>query len=481
MEEIARLSYNPLELKREIERLKREEKSDEKSIATKFKERYRSEKHEFSFVSRINAQESAKAKELSDQRRLLGFGISHDEFTSNLKLADSPIRANQILAARLMEVLRDLDGAGRPMAGAAAPLLDCYRCFDPDSYFASAWTALYALLILYLATYGLFAACFSADSAADGQDCTATGYGLAHAFPPLQWFDAAVDLFFVLDVAARGLLIGVAVERPDGADHPAWYRSERAILEPSRVLRHYALRGGLLFDAASSFPLQWVVMAVEATCAAGSPSLLAARTLRAMRVTRVASRVLRARRVRALIRAAQRRAGNSWAVGLAAVAAAVLLLTHVWACLSWTVQSAGSDDDLARWLEDIGVPPAGHADVGRCYSLVFLSTLQSLLSAEPYRASNSGAAAFGAATACLAVAVSATLLSRILALWEAANRPATEHRERMAAAMEYLRANRVGGALREAVLDYCDFHYAGRLPGFERTFLDELPVDLQVS
>jgi hypothetical protein len=34
---------------------------------------------------------------------------------------------------------------------------------------------------------------------------------------------------------------------------------------------------------------------------------------------------------------------------------------------------------------------------------------------------------------------------------------------------------------RGRVLDYCDFHYGDEFAEFERSFLDELPVDLQES
>eukprot|EP00961_Rhodomonas_salina_P161915 2180770-Rhodomonas_salina.1 len=73
-----------------------------------------------------------------------------------------------------------------------------YDCWDPDSLVINAWTVMYVLLILYIATWGIFNTAFPDDDAAGFSRRQAAGTadpGLSCdvAFSPQQWFDAAVD------------------------------------------------------------------------------------------------------------------------------------------------------------------------------------------------------------------------------------------------------------------------------------------------
>ena len=61
-------------------------------------------------------------------------------------------------------------------------------------------------------------------------------------------------------------------------------RSANVILEPDKVFIKY-IKGGLLVDVLTGFPIQWVIMVLYSPCDKGRIGLL--RLLRIIRVTRV--------------------------------------------------------------------------------------------------------------------------------------------------------------------------------------------------
>ncbi|KAJ1491179.1 hypothetical protein T484DRAFT_1775698, partial [Baffinella frigidus] len=111
----------------------------------------------------------------------------------------------------------------------------------------------------------------------------------------------------------------------------------------------------------------------------------------------------------------------------------------------------------------------------RSYGLSFMNTLQTLFAIQSVVAYTTLEAWFGSLTILLSMVISATMLSKIIELWESSN----QRDNQINAVASFMAHNNIDGELRDGIFDYFDFRYANPYVDFEKRFLDELPLEMQ--
>mmetsp|Transcript_27545 Transcript_27545/g.89709 ORF Transcript_27545/g.89709 Transcript_27545/m.89709 type:complete len:1062 (-) Transcript_27545:78-3263(-) len=401
-----------------------------------------------------------------ERRRVLGYGQSKEEFLESLG-GKADVTANQVVVARLMQALSDLNNS-QESDTSRLHLLNFYKCFHPDSKFVDIWTIVYVMLILYIATIGIYRTTFVE---IPSSNCNP-------AFSEWDWFDFSVDGFFLIDVLLRTFLFGQF-----GNNNASTWENSEAVLEPSKVIVMY-MKNGMLVDTITSVPIQWIVMFGVPSCnTSNSSQLLYLRLLRLYRLTRI-YKLFQSYKIKSWLRYLKRRIGNNNILQMVNLAIVVMSINHIWTCLSWLVQSTDSTIDPASGLSGfeqyqtaIGLQLT--ASPFQQYSVSFMVTLQIMFAIDPYNATTTPEAWFGVLTVCLSVVINATMLSKVIEIWETINRAQTERDNRINAVMEFLRSNGIDGMLRNDILDYFEFRYSNEHFDVEKKLLDELPTEMQ--
>mmetsp|Transcript_59928 Transcript_59928/g.136954 ORF Transcript_59928/g.136954 Transcript_59928/m.136954 type:complete len:697 (+) Transcript_59928:115-2205(+) len=335
---------------------------------------------------------------------------------------------------------------------------------------------MFFLLICYIASYGLFSATFMdiqpPDQAMSWKaECGEVTMGM--------YIDAFVDGFFVLDIFFRLFVFGQVTS--EAATQSSLGRT--VILTPGTVCFRYC-KTGLLVDAITGVPMQWLIMAFPSDCSAGgnassSPDgLLMVRALRLLRITRVV-KLFKSYQIRLWVKKIQRWLGNTNTLQLFNIIALLLIVNHFWCCLGWLVHSIDAEG-FVRYQEYLGIRD-GVEEVlpSRSYGLSFMNTLQTLFAIQAVVAYTTLEAWFGSLTILLSMVISATMLSKIIELWESSNRVQTERDNQINAVASFMAHNNIDGELRDGIFDYFDFRYANPYVDFEKRFLDELPLEMQ--
>jgi CRP-like cAMP-binding protein len=345
--------------------------------------------------------------------------------------------------------------------------LRCYRCIDPDSIFVTCWTVVFVVLVLYICTVGLIVNTFDLD-----------GHSRALCvWSSFNWLDLAIDTFFVIDIFCRAFVFAVTDDKYAWSGHPS-----EIIDQVDQVFLRY-LKGGMLVDVVTGFPVQWIIMSAYTPCESAK-DIAMLRLLRVFRVTRI-FKLFQQPQVRKWTRAVRRRVGNNNVMQIWTHVAAVFLFCHVWTCLSWMIQILDEVDEdgdgrtgFEEWLEEMKIPITG--DWFRQYTLLYSITLQNLFAIEPYISDQTYEGWFGILTLCLAVFINATMLSKILEIWKAINRAQTDLDERVNTVMAFLKSNGIAGALRNDILDYFEFRYSTSNDlDADKILLNHLPTDMQ--
>jgi len=400
-----------------------------------------------------------------ERRRILGYGQSKEEFMESLG-AKADVTANQVVVARLMQALSDLNNTDESEASKLL-LLNFYKCFHPDSKFVDFWTIVYVMLIMYIASIGIYRTTFVE---VPSNNCSI-------GFSAWDWFDFSVDAFFVVDVLLRSFLFGQV------SNNASTWDSSDVVVEPSKVLVMY-MRNGMLVDTITSVPIQWIVMfGVQSCNTSNSSQLLYLRLLRLYRLTRI-YKLFQSYKIKSWLRYLKRRIGNNNILQMINLALVVISINHIWTCLSWLVQSSDSSVDPTSGLTgfeqyQVAIGLQLTASPFQQYSISFMVTLQIMFAIDPYNATTVPEAWFGVLTVCLSVIINATMLSKVIEIWETINRAQTERDNRINAVMEFLRSNGIDGMLRNDILDYFEFRYSNEHFDVEKKLLDELPTEMQ--
>jgi len=341
----------------------------------------------------------------------------------------------------------------------------CYTCLDPDCAFISYWTVMYVTLVMYICTVGIVVSTFDLD--APDERC------LWSAF---NWFDFAVDIFFVIDVVCRCFFFGVSV------DSSIVGGEQSIILEPDLVMSHY-MRQGITVDVVTSFPVQCITMAIYKPCeSSGNIGVL--RLLRITRVSRI-FKLFHQPQVRKWMKMLRRSVGNHNLIEIWSHVTSVLLFNHVWLCFSRMVQGLDDADEdgdgrtgFEEWKDSLNIP--ANSTWFREYTLLFGIMLQNLFAIEPYEADRTLEGWFGIVTLGAAIFINATMLSKILEIWTAVNKAQNDLDHRISNVMSFLKSNGIHGDLRDDILDYFEFRYSTHNDlNNDKILLDHLPTEMQ--
>lgn len=486
-QELAELSFDYNKMRKELKSLLKKNAKEEKQQMKMQEKLLRQAESTRVQVDEGKAGEASVQRDLIEKeaeeqrRKALGFGMTKDEFLQEISREGGDQAANQMIVARLMEALHELNRNDESLG--FLTVLNRYQCLHPDSHFINMWTVIYVMLILYIATVGLFMMTFGENSGPHHENRNSGGWVLPDdtsntsckfSFTSMQWFDAGVDLFFIIDFFFRCFLFGQEILQ-EGEGRFDEHR--RAITQPDQVLIGYA-RTGMLVDFVTGIPVQWLVMYFEMLCLGDEASgLLLARSLRILRVTRII-KIFKIYKVRKWLRFLRRKVGNNnHLLQLVNLIVTLSLVNHLWTCLSWLVQSSDTEGFL-EFRMSLGLNPTKE-EIFHSYSIMFMITLQQIFAIEPYTGDTTVEAWFGSLTLALSVFISATMLSKILDIWESANRAQTERDNKINAVVEFMSAHSITGSLRMNILDYYEFRYSNPYVDFEKNFLDDLPKEMQ--
>ena len=398
---------------------------------------------------------STSALEDEERKKMLGFGMNREDFMQLISEQDA-LPANQTVIARLMQIV--LEEAQTQISG-----MRWYKCVDPDSVFISCWTVVYVLLIMYICTVGLLVNTFDLDT--PDERCTWSGY---------NWFDFAIDSFFVVDVLCRCFFFGVVVESTSIGGQSS------VVTTPDLVLKNY-VNGGMPVDVVTAFPVQWVIMAVFTTCESSGNITVLLHIFRVSRIFKLFQQPLVLKWMKML----RRRVGNYNLIQIWTHITAVLLFNHVWTCFSRMIQGLDTGDDdgdgrtgFEEWKDLLNVPNT--VDWFTEYTLLFNITLQHIFAIEPYQADQVFEGWFGVLTLAMAIFINATMLSKILEIWTAVNKAQNDMDHRLCSVQSFLKSNGIHGDLRDDILDYYEFRYntSNDLDN-DKVLLDHLPTDMQ--
>lgn len=338
-------------------------------------------------------------------RKTLGFGMTKDEF---FKMVDdqSPQEANQIIVARLMQVLATATGHDdeTPLS-----FLRFYSCIDPNGTFMTLWMIVFITFLVWITTVGLVISTFDLDVL---NSCT--------SWSTYNWIDFSIDGFFVADIIGRCFFFG-----QEGQRLGIWDRHTDLILEPDRVFLNY-VKGGFIVDVLTGFPVQWVIMSLYTPCETRDKIGLF-RLIRVIRLTRV-FKIFNTPQIRKWARQFRRHVGNNYTVQLVRLFSFVVLVTHVWTCVGWIVFSLDTSDDdgdgltgFEEWKIQLRIPHMEPEDLQtqwfRVYCLVYSVTIKNLCAIENYFSNQTVEAVYGIITIFLSVFINATMLANILEVW----------------------------------------------------------------
>jgi hypothetical protein len=331
---------------------------------------------------------------------------------------------------QVMEMCEAEEAAGEWLA-----FLNCYTCMDPEGTFIWMWTITYVVLILYIATWGLFQMAFLPEP----PDCT-----------PLDWFEFGVDTFFVIDIFCRAFIFGTIIERAG-----FFSDSSEVVREPDRVLKRYVMTGALAVDIVTGIPYSWISMSLG--CGSDKTNVSDMRILRIVRATRV-SRILKIfqqPQARKAMRRLKESIGNNHALKLVSLLCMVVILNHMVTCFAWLVQMEDLTDrngitGFEEFQDSIGIDASSDSSTLK-YSLMFMITMQSLFAIEPSEADTVLEAWFGVLVLVLSVCVHATIVTYVIQIWESINHKATQMEERINSVISFLRTNGIDGDLRSEV------------------------------
>jgi hypothetical protein len=263
---------------------------------------------------------STSALEDEERKKMLGFGMNREDFMQLISEQDA-LSANQTVIARLMQIVSEQTKLEE--AQTQISWMRWYKCVDPDSLFISCWTVVYVLLIMYICTVGLLVNTFDLDT--PDERCTWSGY---------NWFDFAIDSFFVVDVLCRCFFFGVVVESTSIGGQSS------VVTTPDLVLKNY-VNGGMPVDVVTAFPVQWVIMAVFTTCESSGNITVLLHIFRVSRIFKLFQQPLVLKWMKML----RRRVGNYNLIQIWTHITAVLLFNHVWTCFSRMIQGLDTCDD----------------------------------------------------------------------------------------------------------------------------------------
>lgn len=307
-----------------------------------------------------------------EQHRLLGIGLSKADFLDMINGMERQ-DANQLVFGRLMQEVAEL-AEDLEHGRTGLECLNCYKCIHPEGTFMWVWTIAYICLILYIATYDLVSQTLLSTT---GCGATAKDY-----------FDIAVDAFFVVDVFFRCFVFGQMVERPG-----FFSEVSEVILDPDKVLLRYA-RTGMAIDVITAIPFAWIVTFAFGRCGEGQDvaTFRLIRIFRGTRITRVL-RLFQQPQIRKAIRKIKHQIGHNNVIKFTFLLFAILLLNHIWTCLAWLVQSVDIEDNgqgvtgFEEYQISLGLNPDNHIaedNVFSTYSIVFMITLQNVFAIEPF-------------------------------------------------------------------------------------------------
>jgi voltage-gated potassium channel len=413
-------------------------------------------------IIHVHKGNSTSTLEEEERKKMLGFGMNQEDFMKFISEQDS-FSANQTVVARLMQIVAEhtkLEEAQTQISW-----MRCYKCIDPDSVFISCWTVVYVLLIIYICTVGLLVNTFDLDAPDEG--CTWSFY---------NWFDLAIDTFFVIDVLCRCFLFGISVESVLVGGESS------VVTAPDLVLKHY-VNGGMSVDVVTAFPVQWVIMVVFTPCES-SGNITVLRLLRVFRVSRI-FKLFKQPLVLKWMKMLRRHVGNYNLIQIWTHITAVLLFNHVWTCFSRMIQGLDTGDDngdgrtgFEEWKDLLHVPE--NIDWFTEYTILFNITLQHIFAIEPYPADQIVEGWFGVLTLAMAIFINATMLSKILEIWTAINKAQNDMDHRLCSVQSFLKSNGIRGDLCDDILDYFEFRYNTTTDlDNDKVLLDHLPTEMQ--